>query len=748
MTLHRRFWLAGFGCALAVTLVVQSFLLTGRLETVAHVEGSEAERVDQQLAQQFHSSFVHRAILVIEGIPLPDSKDGEQTLLQITTALKSDPGVSGTLSYLDWADPMFLGRDGGTFIIVGLSAPSGLVDSSVPRLRGRAEVLVSQMRDRYPALKFELTGEGPINFDLRRINSDDVRMAENRVIPAVLLLLLATFASLVAALLPLGVGLLAVLMTLGAAACLGKWWHLSILIQNIATMLGLGLGIDYALLMVSRFREGLADGKGAADAADAAARHAGRTLLISASTVAIGFVALVIIPISDLRSIGVAGFLVAGACVLLANFVLPAILALIGTHIDAGRLPLLRWANPDSAPARERWRAWSRIVTAKPWIALVIAVSPLLLLASQALQLAPGLPRIDWLPPGAESVRALHSLDHMGRSDIVQSLRVILELPPGSDFNTYSGWSALRLLATRLESDRRADRVIALPSLLGGGLGPSFLPLLSAETRRSFLRTDRRATLLELLPEPGVSTSELSQWVRELRRADVGEITGVPGATIRVGGIAALDDDYGRVIRDWLPRVMLLVLGGTLLALLVGFRSVAVAVKAVVLNLLSVAAALGALVLVFQIGHGIRLLGLPGGTGAVFSSIPIVAFAIVFGLSMDYEVFLVARVLEARRSGLSQIDAIAEGVAKTGGLITSAGAIMLVVFAAFTFGDVLAVKMLGFTLAVAVLIDATLVRMVISPALLCLGGDWNWWPWGLSRRDGANAATGNMIRDE
>jgi RND superfamily putative drug exporter len=158
-------------------------------------------------------------------------------------------------------------------------------------------------------------------------------------------------------------------------------------------------------------------------------------------------------------------------------------------------------------------------------------------------------------------------------------------------------------------------------------------------------------------------------------------------------------------------------------------------VKAIALNLLTVGAALGALVLVFQEGHGGRLFGVIGGTGAVFSIVPIVAFAIVFGLSMDYEVFLVARVLEARRNGVSEMDAIVEGVARTGGLITSAAAIMIVVFAAFTFGDVLVIKMLGFTLAVAVLIDATLVRMVVGPALLRLGGDWNWWPWGLGSGD-------------
>ena len=737
---YRRLWLAGLGGTVVLALTSQSFKVGGRLETVAHVEGSEAEAVDRQLATEFKSSFVHQAILVIRGGPAPDTKEGAQFLIQISTAFEKEAGVSGALSYVNFSDPTLLGRGGGTFIIVGLSAATDLVDAIIPRLRARAENLRLEMKSRYPALKLEVTGETPINFDLRKINAADVRVAENRVIPIVLVLLLATFASVVAAILPLAVGVLAILMTLGAAALLSRWWHLSILVENIATILGLGLGIDYALLMVSRFREALASGQAAAQASDTAAREAGRTLRTSGSTVAIGFAALMTIPISDLRSIGVAGFLVASACVLLANWILPAILALLGARIDVWRLPFLDWANPDSAQMRELWRRWSYTVTAKPWRALLLAGAPLLLLASQGLQLQPGLPRIDWLPRGAESVRALHSLDAMGRSNIVQSLHVILELPPGSEITAFSGWNAIRLLAAGLADDRRTDRVVSLPSLLGGVLGPSFLPLLSAETRRNFARSDGRATLLELLPAPGLSTSELTAWVRDIRAIDVSKITEVAGAKISIGGLAALDEDYGGVIRARLPQVALLILAGTLLALLAAFRSIAVAVKAIVLNLLSVAAALGALVVVFQNGHGGAFFGIAGGTGAVFASIPILAFAVVFGLSMDYEVFLVARVLEARRSGLSEIEAIADGVSRTGGLITSAAAIMLVVFTAFSFGEVLAIKMLGFTLAVAVLIDATLVRMIIGPALLRLGGDWNWWPWGLAGTDLAKSS--------
>ena len=282
-----------------------------------------------------------------------------------------------------------------------------------------------------------------------------------------------------------------------------------------------------------------------------------------------------------------------------------------------------------------------------------------------------------------------------------------------------------------------ADRVISITTIAEGNR--SSLTDLSRETRRTFLSSDGRAALLEVLPASSVSLRDQVNWVRELRKTGAPALTGVPGATLLIGGIPALNADYQTIIRDRFPSVMALVVGGTLLALLCGFRSLFAAVKAIALNLLSVAASFGALVFVFQDGHGSSLLGVPGGTGSVFPLVPIVAFAIVFGLSMDYEVFLVARVLEARRSGLSEMDAIPEGMARTAGLITSAAAIMIVVFAAFTFGNFLVVKMIGFTLAVAVFIDATLVRIVIGPALLRIAGDWNWWP-GRARHQNAQGA--------
>jgi RND superfamily putative drug exporter len=204
--------------------------------------------------------------------------------------------------------------------------------------------------------------------------------------------------------------------------------------------------------------------------------------------------------------------------------------------------------------------------------------------------------------------------------------------------------------------------------------------------------------------------------------------SGVAGARVLVGGLPGFNADYQDAVAGRFREIVALVLGGTLIALFVGFRSILVPLKAVVLNLLSVAAAFGVLTLVFQEGHGARLLGVAEPLGAVFSSLPVIVFCIVFGLSMDYEVFLMTRVMEARRSGLADRDAIVEALGTTAQVITSAAAIMLVVFAAFTAGDFLLTKMLGFALAAAVLVDATVVRMVIGPALLQLAGRWNWWP--------------------
>ncbi len=727
----RRFWLAGLVLVAVVALLPFSFHAERHLETATRVEGSEAETVRQELADRFRSPFVDRVVLVIQGLPPADSTEGQPALETIVAGLKDEPGVSGVVSYLDLHDPIFLGKGGGTFIMVGLASDTGSVESLVPKLHERITALADQLRGRYPAVKLELTGEIPLNFDVRKASSDDVQHGESLVIPATLILLLLAFGSLVAALIPLAVGQLAIAMTMAIAGLLAQRFHLSILVQNLATMLGLGLGIDYALLMVSRFREAIAAGHDGPAASVIAARQAGRTLLISASTVAIGFLALLTVPISEIRSVGAAGFLVAGISVLLTNTLVPALLGWLGPRIDAGRLPFTPKLDAlRSASAGNRWRQWGKVIVVHPWLAIVLAGAPLLLLAFQATRLDTSLPRGDWLPQSAESVHALHALEQMDRAGIVYSLRVLVEIPNDSIAQSDAAWNAVDRMTKRIAADPRCYRVISITTLAEGNRAA--LTDLSRETRRTFLSSDGRVALLEVLPAGSASLRDQVDWVRELRKTGAPALTGVPGAKLEIGGIPSLNADYQTIVSKHFASVTGLVVGGTLIALLCGFRSLFAAVKAIALNLLSVAASFGALVLVFQDGHGSGFLGAPGGTGSVFPLVPIVAFAIVFGLSMDYEVFLVARVLEARRSGLSEEDAIPEGLARTAGLITSAAAIMIVVFAAFTFGNFLVVKMIGFTLAIAVLIDATLVRIVIGPALLRIAGDWNWWPGGLA----------------
>ena len=731
--LLRRFWVAGLVLLAVIVLLPFSFHAERHLETVTRVDGSQAEVVRQELSTRFHSPFVDRVVLVANGLPAANSPEGEQALTTIVEQLRKQPGVSGVVSYLELRDSIFLGRGGGTFVLVGLQSTDAPVESLVPMMHQQAHMLEDQLRGQYPGVKLQLTGELPLNFDIRKASADDVRRGETLVIPATLILLLIAFGSVVAAIIPLAVGEIAIATTLAITGLLGERLHLSILVQNLATMLGLGLGIDYALLMVSRFREALCAGNDGYAASVIAARQAGRTLLISASTVAIGFVALLTVPISEIRSIGLAGILVAGMSVLLTNTLVPAVLGLLGRRIDAGHLPFTPKLDVDRAAATgNRWRRWGRTIVAHPWLALLIAGTPLVLLALQAKHLDTSIPSGDWLPKSAESVQALHSLVQMDRTGIVYSMRVVIELPNESVTQTDAGWDALNSVAKQIESDPRCDRVISIATIAGGT--QANLTDLSRETRRTFLSSDGKAALVEILPKSSLTLRQQVDWVREIRNKGAPALTGVPDATMLVGGIPALNADYETIIDSHVMPVMALVIGGTLLALLCGFRSLFAAVKAIILNLISVAASFGALVLVFQDGHGSGLLGVPGGTGSIFPLVPIVAFAIVFGLSMDYEVFLVARVLEARRAGLGELDAIPEGMARTAGLITSAAAIMIVVFAAFTFGNFLVVKMIGFTLAIAVLIDATLVRIVIGPALLRIAGDWNWWPGGLAMK--------------
>ena len=378
---------------------------------------------------------------------------------------------------------------------------------------------------------------------------------------------------------------------------------------------------------------------------------------------------------------------------------MPGLLASLGARVELGRvLPASR------AQRATLWRRWATIVARRPLRALLVAALPLLLLALQARRLEPRLPRGDWLPRQAEAARGARTLRTMGSAGVVQTLRVVIALPDRVNALDRRGWAATARIAQALVHDRRIRRVRSLPGLTNG-IGPdsplfAFVP---NDVRRTFVSRDQRLALIEVVPADDLDGSELPALARELRALDAGAMSGESGTRLLVGGVPALNADYADTIHLRTPLVVLLIVGGTLLALALGFRSVLVPLKAVALNLLTVGA-------------------------GVFAAVPLLVFCIVLGLSMDYEVFLLSRVAEARGRGASEGVALVTGVGRSGRVITSAASIMVVVFGAFALGDFVLVKILGVALAAAVVLDATLVRLAVGPALLALAGRWNWWP--------------------
>jgi putative drug exporter of the RND superfamily len=694
------------------------------LDAGVRLKGSESSRVEATLQQQFESPIAKIALLRIAAAPDPRTADGEALLRQVSDQVQNTPGVRGVLSYLDREDSLFLGEDGSPILIVGLNAPKGAEDALMAKLSQSTEAMRAELQGKYPGIAFGWTGEAAVNADLRRISAQETRAAEWRVFPLTLVLLLIAFRSLISAVLPVLCGALTVVVALGIVAAVNRVWSSSLIVVSIVSMVGLGLSIDYALLIVSRYRDGLEEGLSRPEAVLQAATHGGRTVLVSGTAVAIGFAAMLMVRVSEIRSIGMGGLIVTTVAVLVASTLLPILLAWIGPWIDAGSLGFAR-----KPATRRHWRRWAFWVMRHPVGVLAVAGIPLLLLAAQATHLRIDLPRGRWLPDTAQSVRVLHEIDASARGSFGEIIQVILYLPPGTTIQDESGWRAESRLARFFARDPRIQHVWAVTTLNSVPLGgPEILKRLPDSQRRSLVSADGRAVLLALLPHKDLAAPDAVRLVREIRAANLESLTGIAGAHLDVGGLPGFNADYEDAIKSALGPVIVSVICATLLVLSLAFRSVLIPIKAVALNLLSVAAAYGAVAIVFQHGLGARLVGLPSPMHGGFPILPIVVFCIVFGLSMDYEVFIVARIADGRRAGLADGAALVEGLASTGRVITFAASIMVMIFGAFVFGDFVLIKILGFALGVAVFLDATVIRMAVGPALIRLAGRWNWWP--------------------
>ncbi len=715
---------AAIWALLAVLLVPWALTAGDRMNASARPNDREAGVVERIMSKRFDAPYASFAVLVISNIASPATPEGRTALHRVVSVLDSLPGVRRVLSYANTPDSAFLSPK-GTFVVVGLDRVGNPAQEYIPAMRRASATLQRELSGEFPQIRMGWTGDAPFNYDVRATSAADARTAERRVLPITIVLLVIVFGSIVAALLPAIAGALAIGLSLGGAAIVSTFWPLSVLSHNVITMLGLGLGVDYALLTVSRFRESLASGCGTEDAAVEAVRRAGHTIMISGAAVAIGFVALIVIPIGDLRSIGIGGLLTVVLSALLATTLLPGLLAWLGPLVNRWSLWHVRYVGRENG-----WRKWGAWVAAHPILVLVVCGVPLAILVGQARRLNDQLPTgEDWLPQSMESARAVRAMRDMGKMGIVEDTHILLELPPGKGPFTEAGWQAWRRLTLAVDQRPEVARVRSLPTILHAEHpSTTVLGLVSVDLIHSFVSRDHKAALIEVIPKESATPAQLTEFIHDLRSIDPAVLTGIHGATIRIGGLPAQNTDYQDAIAGHIMTVIGLVVGGTFFALLLGFRSLLIPIKAILLNLVSVGAAFGATVLVFQDGHFVSLVGLAAPVDALFPAVPVIVFCLVFGLSMDYEVFLVARVAEANRSGAGVDDALAEGVARTGGVITSAAAVMIVVFASFTLGDFLLIKVLGFALAVAVLIDATIVRLGVGPAVLRLAGRWNWWP--------------------
>jgi len=682
-------------------------------------------------------------VVVIEA-PRPLDSTAEGAVLDsLIATLARAPWADRVVSWRSTGDSTFLRGDRrGTVVFVPLGR-NAAKDSQILVEPARALVRESLSRLGAPGWTALVTGEPALDSDLRVLSAESTRASELRLAPLTFAVLVFAFGALVSAALPVAVAFLSICLSLAAIGAIARVHPVSIYVLNIASMLGLGVGIDYSLLLVNRFREELRS-TAPHQAAVRAAQAAGGAIVTSGATVLVGFGALLLTPISETRSVGLGGLIVVLFAILVTTTLLPALLAELGHHVDRPR-----WLARVSARGRgtEWWSRWAKVVMRRPWLALVTGLLVAGAMALPARELRIGLPARHWWPGGTESSDGLLLLDRMGMGAVAQPIRLTVELAESLTVTNASVLRGLQRLGDSLAADPRVKQVrsLAAPGPARSILALSILYSDLEQARSEFpdfvdahRSSDGRIAVVDVTLRDSVALISGMDVVRRARQLTESPLRGLEGAAINVGGFYATSVDLQDLLMARFPGIVAMVLGAIAIMLVLAFRSALVPIKAVLLNLISVGASFGLMVWVFQLGRGSAVFGLDGPTEAIFAVVPVLVFAIVFGLSMDYEVFLLSRVKEEWDAGASNEAAVANGLAATAGTITWAALVMILVFGAFAFTRVFVVQVLGFGLAAAVLLDATIIRLVLAPALMRLAGEWNWWP--------AKRATGDRLR--
>jgi RND superfamily putative drug exporter len=646
-------------------------------------------------------------------------------------SVTGDPRLAVTSSY-GWftqrgdSRNAFVGRDRRTVItFAGLRLNDGTARRVLPDVQ-------DELSRRFGPLGLKVTIVSPAAFwgEVNQLSQSGLARAELVTLPLIIVIMVALYRGIVAALISAVVGGTAVVLTLGVLAVLARRFQISIFAENAVTMIGLGVSVDYSLFMITRYQDELPGQQGRTLALAASLRTSGRAALFSAATIMLAMSSLLLTNLDAIRSIVVGVILVVGFAAMATVCVLPVILHLAGGWIRGGRH---RRHPPRRAEPRPLWQRLATLVMARPVLFLSVAAAILGVLALPALKLTTFTPDVKILPQQSVVRSGYQAIEQQFGAGAADPVEVVVR-----------SRTPLPELASQRRLEAFSDRLTALPRVAGisspmstllaasphlpfAALSPaafSRLPQNAQDTIDHFISADRRGIVFEVRPDgyaAGVAARRLLASVRAVASG-----LDSPDLQVVVGGETAQGVDANAEIQRWLPAEITIMLVLSYLMLMITFRSVVLPLKAIVMNLLSVGASYGALVLVFQDGFGIGLLG-RAGTGDVTNFVPLLLMATIFSLSTDYEVFLLSRIREEYHARRDNSRAVAAGLAFTAPVISGAAVLMIAVFGAFAFAGILPIQQLGFGLAFAVGIDVTVIRLIVVPASMRLLGDWNWW---------------------
>jgi RND superfamily putative drug exporter len=632
---------------------------------------------------------------------------------------------------------------------VGADGKTTIVVLSYNQSEEGVEQQLSDLRADLPAsgpAKAYVTGSPAVYHEFNQLTQEETQRAEEAALPLALVVLVIVFGSLVAAAMPLALALFVVPIALAIVYAIAVHQQTSIFVLSIASIIGLGISIDYSLFMVRRFREELARGRAPADAVGWTVATAGEAIFFSGMTVMIGFAGLTLIGIQFMTSLGVGGATVVAVAVLAALTLLPALLGIIGVRLNALRIPVL--GRIMGATSREEahgeaggfWHGLAMGVMRQPVLVILGVVVLLAALGWPIFSLRVGTPDASALPKSSEARQGNDILSAQFPQFAGNTIQIAVQSPDGSSILTSDNLTRLDAFTQWLDTQPHVIGVVSLTQFPMGGQGQSIpkdqlLQLYSSgqyaqvpglkQLVGSLAGGD--TTIVTVQSDLAVGSDEAASQITSLRaHADQAQ-----GLKVYVGGFQAVTQDFDGYLYDNFPRAIAFILLATFVVLLLMFRSLLLPIKAILMNVLSVSAAYGVLVFVFEQGHFADQLNFtPEST--IDSTIPILLFCVLFGLSMDYEVFLLSRIREEWLRTRDNRYAVARGLEKTGGVITNAALLFVIVTGAFTFTGIIITKEIGLGMTVAILVDAAIIRTLLVPATMRLLGRWNWWLPGFS----------------